>query len=424
MAPARRSRAADTPRPAAIVERPPEASTSGTAPSARPQLYLSCATECFSDFLKQELDYFDFARDPYDATYVIVISQQPNGQGGVTFTVRLTERGATAEPVSKREETLSLPAGTAPHDARAGVLQAIYRLLYERLAQTIHARAFELSLEGRDGAGLAGVPDPWDYWVLAPELGGSGEGGSGYHFIELKGALTIRRITERSKVRLRGSFGQNLNSYVLETGERVSATVGYWDTRLLLGRSWHRHFAAGAVIVGRGSEFENLRGHFHGGPLLEANLFPSRQLRLAYQAGPWANWYYEPNVADLERELRPYHALSLVTDLNQRWGSAQWLVQWNQFLDDPSLFRLSTGGNLAIRLTRGLAFVVGGEAAWVRDLVNLRGREVTDLELLLWTTQQPTDFEIEGSLSLSYTFGSQHDTVVNPRLERVDVSEE
>jgi hypothetical protein len=245
----------------------------------------------------------------------------------------------------------------------------------------------------------------------------------------LRGALTVRRITDSSKLRLRGSFGQDLNSYVLESGERVSATVGSWDTRLLLAKSWARHFGLGTVVVGRGSEFENLRGHVHGGPLFEANFFPyeenaSRQLRLAYQIGPWSNWYFEPNQAGLDQELRSYHALSLVVDLNQKWGSAQWLVQWNQFLDDPSQFRLSTGGNLAIRLTRGLAFNVGGQAAWVRDLVNLRGREITDLELLLWTAQQPTDFTISGELSLSYTFGSRHDTIVNPRLERIDVDEE
>lgn len=397
------------------------------AVEARPKLYLSCAGECFVDFLKQELDYFDFARDPLDADHVIVVSRQPNGQGGVCFTVRLTASGDGSG--SSMSDEVTFPAGTASAELRAAVLQAILRVLYGRLAGTPQARAFELSLAGRDGPGLESLPDPWNYWVLAPEIGGSGEGGSGYHFVELKGALTLRRITDRSKLRLRGSFGQNLNSYVLESGERVSATVGSWDSRLLLAKSWLRHFGAGVTVVGRGSEFENLEGHFHGGPLLEANFFPyeenaSRQLRLAYQVGPWANWYFEPNQAALEQELRAYHALSLVVDLNQRWGSVQWLVQGNQFLDDPSLFRLSTGGNLAIRLARGLAFIVGGEAAWVRDLVNLRGREVTDLELLLWTAQQPTDFTIEGEVSLGYTFGSRHDTIVNPRLERIDVAEE
>jgi len=396
---------------------------------ARPKLFLSCAGDCFVDYLKQELSYFDFCRDPHDADFVVVISEQPNGQGGLRLFVRLLE--TEEQPGSDRSlrDEVTFPAGTASVERRAALLQTVYRVLYARLLGTNHARAFELGLAGRDGSKLSSLRDPWNYWVLAPEVGGSGEGGSGYHFIELWGALTIRRITSSSKFRLRGSFGQDLNSYVLESGERVSATVGSYGARLLLAKSWRRHFGLGAVTVVRGSEFENLRGHLHAGPLLELNLFPyeenaSRQLRLAYQVGPWANWYFEPNQAGLEQELRSYHALSLVVDLNQKWGSAQWLVQWNQFLDDPTQFRLSTGGNLAIRLTRGLAFTVGGQAAWVRDLINLRGREITDLELLLWTAQQPTDFTITGEFGLSYTFGSRHDTIVNPRLERIDVDEE
>src|SRR5690606_22543098 len=57
-------------------------------------------------------------------------------------------------------------------------------------------------------------------------------------------------------------------------------------------------------------------------------------------AGPWANWYLERNRAGLFHEVRGYHALSLIADLNQAWGSLQWIGQVNHFLDDSNRFRL------------------------------------------------------------------------------------
>lgn len=96
----------------------------------------------------------------------------------------------------------------------------------------------------------------------------------------------------------------------------------------------------------------------------------SRQLRLAYQVGPWANAYRERNRDGRLGEVRPYHALSVITDLNRAWGSVQWVGQVNGFLDDPALYRLSAGATSSLRLHEGLALNLEGKAAHVRDLVN------------------------------------------------------
>ncbi|HEY0714446.1 MAG TPA: hypothetical protein VGF45_17310, partial [Polyangia bacterium] len=89
-----------------------------------------------------------------------------------------------------------------------------------------------------------------------------------------------------------------------------------------------------------------------------------------------------------------------------------------------ALYRLSVGANLAIQISEGLSFSIEGEAALARDLVNLRGRQVTDVELLLWTAQQPTGHTFELGVGLTYTFGSVHNDIVNPRFGRVDLQEE
>ncbi|HET9960079.1 MAG TPA: hypothetical protein VFQ61_36555 [Polyangiaceae bacterium] len=390
-----------------------------------PKLFLSCGKDCFEPYLRQELSYFDFTRDPYLADITVVIVRQPSGSAGERFTVTLTGRGVRPSGA----KSFSVAAGTPVHAARQALLQLILRRLLEELAGSEHETAFRLELPRRNGAVLSTLADTWDYWVISPELRGEGEGGSGFYFFQGVGALTLRRITSLSKLRWRTSYTRRWSGFLLEDGSRIRGDTHGWDSRLIYARSLGERWALGGVVTGRTSEFENLEGHVHGGPLLELNLFPyaenvTRQLRFAYQTGAWGNWYIEPNRARAIRELRPYHAVSIIADLNQRWGSVQWVGQLNSFVDRPKAFRLSSGTVFSLRLFEGFSVQTEGKIAWVRDLINLRGRPINDQELLLWTAEQPTGYTFEVKFGVSYTFGSIHNTIVNPRFARVDLDDE
>jgi hypothetical protein len=397
---------------------------------SRPKLFLSCPQQCFEPYLRQELSFFDVVRDPHLADVTLVIVRQPSAGGGERFSVTpATRRGASDAPPMPIPRAIVAAPGTAAHAARERLLRLVLGVLYTELIGTEYEDAFQLSLPTRGGAALSTLADPWNYWVVTPELSGEGDGGSGYFSIEGTAALTLRRITSLDKVRLRGAYVRRWSGFRLEDGSRIRGDVSGWDTRTVYARSLAEHWALGVVATGRSSEYENLQGHIHGGPLAEYNLFPysqnaSRQVRLAYQAGVWANWYFEENEAQRLREARPYHALSLIVDVNQPWGSIQWVGQANSFLDDPERYRLSSGAVLSLRLFEGLAVNFEGKAALVRDLINLRRRTIRDEELLLWTAEQPTDYTFEGKLAITYTFGSVHNTIVNPRFGRVDLDEE
>lgn len=404
----------------------------GTASAAPPpKLFISCAQPllCFDSYLRQELSYFDFVRDQYLADLTLVISIQPAGNGGMRFSVVLRHRDPTADLAGARTRSFVALPGATPQAQREELLQVILRVLQTDLIDTPSDDAFTLSITKRTGNTLTNQYDPWHHWVITPELLGYAEGASGYYSADLNSALTVRRITEPSKLRLRGTYGRRLSRYRFEDGESVSGDVYTWEGRAIYAHSVGERWAIGGAVTTRGSQFENLQKHVHGGPLLEFNIFPytqnaSKQLRFAYQAGAWANWYFEENEAGRMRQVKPYHALSLIADVNQSWGSVQWVGQVNSFLDDPELYRVSTGAILGIRLFRGLAVTMAGQAALVRDLIGLRRRPITDLELLLRTAQQRTDYTFELEFAVSYTFGSVYNTIVNPRFGRVDLDEE
>jgi hypothetical protein len=380
--------------------------------------------------LRQELSYFDFTRDPRLADLTLVVVRQPAGNGGERFTVSLG-RGAASlgtEELAPARTFLAAP-GAPPHESREHLLQAILSLLHGELLESAHAAAFALRLPVRTAAELSTLDDPWRYWVIAPELRGHGEGASGYYFIESTGAVSVRRIAEPSKIRLRGAYARRLSSYRLEDGSRIHGDSYGWDGRAIYAHSIGRRWALGGVGTGHASEYENLKGQLRAAPLVELNIYPysenaSRQLRLAYQAGAWTNWYLEPNRAGLMRESRPFQALSVIADVNQPWGSVQLVGQLNAFLDAPALYRLSGGAVLSLRLVAGLALTLEGQAALVHDQINQRSRPITDRELLLWTAQQPSNHFFEAEVGLSYTFGSVHNTIVNPRFARIDLDEE
>ena len=87
-------------------------------------------------------------------------------------------------------------------------------------------------------------------------------------------------------------------------------------------------------------------------------------------------------------------------------------------------FRLAFGGQLALRLFEGLALQLEGTSAWVRDQINVRERPLDDSEILLFTAEQPTHFALEATFGFSYAFGSVHNTIVNPRFGRIDLTED
>lgn len=414
----------DGPAPAAA---PPD-----SGPLDPPRLYLSCPKTCFEDYLKQRLSYFDFVRDPYLSDYTLVVVRQPSGGGGERFSLTIEKTKptpATSDAPKPLPSSCTTKPGASNDDARREVLALVLRALLVELAGTPHAAEFAVTLAERTQTELGAVEDPWNFWVIVPSINAWGEGASGYYGVYIVGALTVRRITETSKLRLKGSYARDLKGYRLEDGERVSGDVYGSYGGALYAHSIGKHWALGATTTAKGDEWANLEVHVHGGPLIEYNVAPytdnaSRQLRFAYQVGAWANWYLEESVGDTMQEAHPYHALSVIAELNRPWGSLQCVGQLNSFIDEPELFRLSGGLNVAIRLARGLALDLNGNASWVRDQINLRGRTITNLELLLGTAEQPTDFQVNGSVGISYTFGSVHNTIVNPRFGRVDLEEE
>lgn len=422
------------------------------AESNRPTLYLACPQECYEDYLRQELSYFDIVRDRHHADWTLLIVVQSAANGGDRVTLRVIPRVSPPKPhptgdanpaTAPRHDSLaersapepeivrevSMAPGATDDQQRRRLVDAALGALYIALLPTEHARSFRLSLPRRDGKTLSQLNDPWDYWTITPSLAVTAETGSQAYRAEAETMLLVRRVTQHNKLLLEATYTHRWSRAVLEDGSDVRAGVAAWHGVSLFAHSLGEHFALGATVTGDRDEFENVKAHVHGAPVIEYNFFPysenvSAQLRAAYQVGPWASWYDEVSVFDRRKELRPYHALTLISDVNQDWGSIQLGVQLNSFIDRPEQLRLSGRLLLSLQLFEGFALNLDALVSWVRDQIDLRRRAVTDVELVLGSTQLPSSFNTELELGFSYTFGSVHNTIVNPRFGRLDLRDE
>jgi hypothetical protein len=391
---------------------------------AAPRLHVECSDGCDDAYLRQALSYFDWVRDRHDADLAISVVIQSGSNGGWKYTITLRRPQLPDAPSIVR--TIPSRPDEQPASFREKLRDAMLQCLFEALRGTPHESMFTLGLPGRSEQMLRSVNDGWDHWVFSPALLAEVEGESAFYYMDLSAKLDISRVTDESKLLLETSFARHASRYDLEDDVVWSGHVDQLIQRALYAASIGAHWALGALAVVEHSEYDNRQFHVRGGPVAEWNLFPyadnaSRQLRVAYQAGVGYTRYFELTVYDKMSEIRPYHALSLIVDVNQAWGSMQAIVQGRSLLDEPQRWRLTAGVALSLSLVAGFALELDVRGALIRDQIGLRGRELTDRELLLELLEFPTEVSFEGMFGFSYTFGSVHDTIVNPRFGRVEI---
>ena len=126
--------------------------------------------------------------------------------------------------------------------------------------------------------------------------------------------------------------------------------------------------------------------------------------------------YTDTTIYNKKTEARVDHQLSRSYSATQPWGSASLGVSGSNYLSDFSQYRASVFGGISVRIARGL------QASWnlaysrVHDQITLPKAEVSEEERLFRLRQLSTSYTYFGLFSLSYTFGSLFNNVVNPRI--------
>lgn len=393
----------------------------GQTNGARLRVHPDC-NNCFPDYLRDEIRWVDFVRQPQDADVHILATTRQTGGGGQEVTLRFVGLGRF-DGTAYELKALSI-AGDTDDARRRAVLRAVTVGLLGFLAREGLPATLGLDVEAEDGdEGAAREPgrDPWNFWVFSAGADASYEAEETNRESNWEFDATADRVTDNWKISLGASVERQNEEFDLDEDDPIDVTREERAFDWFVAKSLGRHWSFGIDGDTESSTFGNVKFLVGVAPAIEFNVFPyeqyaTRQLRFAYAIGAQHTRYNEETLFGLLEETRPLHQFSVTLDQRQPWGTLQAGVEWLQYLHDVSKSRLEVEGELSLRVARGLSLELGVGASRIQDQLSLPRRGATSEEVLLRLRQLASNYEVQVSSGLRYSFGSIFNNIVNPRF--------
>ena len=154
--------------------------TAPVQPSDRVRVYLDCPgggpggggfqDQCFSEYLRERIDFVDFVRQPQDAEVHVLASGQETGGGGREVVLRFVGR----ERFVGHDHALRAltQIGDTENTRRAVVLRTVIIGLLDFVAHDGIPPGVNLSVTTGTAESVepAPVEDPWNLWVFSVRL--------------------------------------------------------------------------------------------------------------------------------------------------------------------------------------------------------------------------------------------------------------
>jgi hypothetical protein len=386
---------------------------------SRLRAYLDC-NNCFDDYLRNEIRWVDFVRQPQDADVQILSASRETGGGGQEITLRFV--GLARFAGVEHELRAVTIAGETEDVRRRGVLRTVSVGLLNFLARDGLPTGLDLEIES-DGEEAARQPgrDPWNFWVFSVGADSSYQAEETSRESNWEFQATADRVTDQWKISFGASLEEQNEKFDLDEDDPLEVTRSERRFDWFFARSLGPNWSFGLEGDTESSTFGNVSFQMSAAPAIEFNVFPyeeyaTRQLRIGYAIGGQHSRYYEETLFGLREETRPLHEFSVNLDQRQPWGTMQVGVDWSQYLHDLSKTRLEVEGELSFRILRGLSFEIEGSASRIRDQISLPKRGATPEEVLLRLRQLQSGYEVSFSFGFNYSFGSIFNNIVNPRF--------
>lgn len=384
-----------------------------------PKLFINCASwGCYEDFVRTELNFFDYVRDRFEADIQILIINQDNAAGGRQYTLTFIGQ-------KKWEgQTEKLTFATKQADTEEIMRQKLVRYLKLGLIK------FEMPIELADDIAIDFKKraveqtmvknDKWNYWVFQLGTQGNLSGGSNQFNLWMSNYVSAQRITNQSKFIFSGNYNQNIQEFTVQ-GSKTRVKNENGSGSILYVKSLNEHWSIGGGYSFQHSIFTNYNALNQISPALEYNAFKTsentkHQLRFLYQIGMRSHNYIEPTIFDLTHEVLPYQRLNINLSITRPWGSLGSNIRAFQYLHDARKYSIGAGLDLNWRVFEGFSINISSSATYIKDQINLRADQVDPSVIFLGGSQLASNFDYWTYFGVSYTFGSINNSVVNPRF--------
>ena len=383
-----------------------------------PKVYIDCSL-CDIEYIKTEITFVNYVRDPKEAQVHILITYQSTGGGGKEYTLGFSGQhdfagiNDTVRYYSNRTDT--------DDEVRRGMVNTLKMGLMSYVARTPIANRVAVTYAEPERPEFG--PDKWKFWVFNLSLDGYFNGEKSYSQHSVEANFSANKITPDLKLKMAFSAEYEGDRYVYEDETTISNRESY-DFDGLVGKGLGEHWSIGAFFEISSSTYENIRLQFVPAPAIEYNLFPysqstRRQLRFLYMVGIESVRYREETIFNKTAETLLKETLSATLDIKEKWGSVYTSLSGSNYMHDFSKYQVNLWGGISLKVLKGLSVFVDGGGSWIHDQLNLVKGEATLEEILLRRRELATTYEYFLVFGFSYTFGSIYTNVVNPRFGSV-----
>jgi len=385
--------------------------------SNTPGIFLDCH-ECDFTYVRQELPFLSFVRDPGMADIHILVTQSGTGGGGEKF--YLSFMGRNEFDGQDYEYMVTTDQSDTDYTTREALLKILKTgvLQYYSLAGLL--RDMEISIDINEHKKIINSIDRWKKWVFRIDASSEFQREESQNEYSYSTQGSIEKITENWKTSLEAEMSFDRENYIDDdqtiTDKQDSKDISA-DFVKSLGPKWST-----GVFAGYSSQtYINISNRYSLSAGIEYNIFPwsecnRRVFAIRYSVGTRYVNYNELTIYDKLNEKLFQESLEVNLELIQPWGEISVSMEGQHYFHDFSKSRLSLESDLSVRLTRNLSIFSEVESNIVHDQLYLPKGDASVEDILLRRRKLATTYEINGQFGFRFTFGSIYNDIVNERF--------
>jgi len=294
-------------------------------------------------YMKREITFVDFTRDPNLAQVHIIVSSQHTGSGGHKNTLDFIGR-----EVFKGQDHqlffLSEPTETEEVTQR-GLARVMKMGLMPYVSQTDIAEHVDISFNEEEGEGFQDrTVDPWNYWVFRFDVGGDFGWEKSQKDMQLSGSANARRVTDDWRIEGSLYYRHDEENYK-DDEEEITSLVRSGNLSLFGVRTLTRHWSAGLFFEGEHTTYRNVDLQSTVYPAIEYNFFPWEEShRKIFTVGYYFGYqyvdYHETTLYDKSYEHLLGEKASLTLELKEPWGELDVEIDFSNYFHNLKFYRI------------------------------------------------------------------------------------
>ncbi len=380
--------------------------------------FLDCYS-CDFNFVRQELEFVSFVRDPNLADVHILTTSSRTGSGGRKYFMNFI--GLKELEGTDFEYQYTAESSATDDERRKGLLKLIQTGVLQYYSQTGFFENIEVELtEKENKTAREMIDDPWNLWVYRISVGSDFAKEASQDEFSFGTRLDVRKVTEDWKIYFEADYDMNRENFYDED-EKIENNQNRTNIEFDYVKSLTNKWSGAVFADYASSTYLNIKNEYSLDLGAEYNIWPwdisnEKVFALRYRLGSSYFNYREETIYDKLNELLFYQSFGVNIEMVQPWGRIDVWLEGRHFFHDFSKNRINLYSDFSIRLSKLISIYTELNFQIVHDQLYLPKGDTSRDDLLLRRRKLATTYEVGAELGIRFTFGSIYNNVVNERF--------